>query len=130
MTPPPDSKVPARYLSARSAYIGALLALPVFLVFVYLGKWEMGIGPWICAALVLAVVRIHWDLRRSRWFWASIAVSTVLQAPFILLVPWSDRHLTGITLLPVGLADYGIVYGCVKLAERMIKRNAGASSAG
>jgi hypothetical protein len=117
-----DSKAPTRELTSKSAYVALLFALPVLLIFVYLGKWQMGIGAWICAGLVLIVVRSHWDLRGSFWFWLSIGVALLLQVPIILLIPWGNRGLSGISLLPVAVVDYGLVYGCVKLAEKMMKR--------
>jgi len=118
-----DSKEPNRDLTSKSAYVALFFALPVLVVFAYLGKWEMGIGAWICIGLVLLVARTHWDLRGSLWFWVSIAFSVVLQVPFILLVPWNNRSLSGISLLPVAVVDYGIVYGCMKLAEKAGKRS-------
>jgi hypothetical protein len=113
---------PARALTTKSAYIALFFVSPIMILFVFLGKWEIGIGAWGCLTLVLLVVRTHWDLRTSPWFWASIAFSTVLQVPFILFIPWGNRDVTGITMLPVGLLDYGIIYGTVKLAEKMIKK--------
>lgn len=117
-----NPQTPARALTAKSAYVALFFALPILFVFSFFGKWETGIGAWVCIGLVLMVVRTHWDLRTSLWFWASIAFSAVLQVPFILLIPWNNRNVTGISLLPVGLLDYGIVYGCVKLAEKMMKK--------
>ena len=118
-----DSKVPNRELTSKSAYIALLFALPVLFIFIFLGNWEMGIGAWICTGLVLIVVRSHWDLRGSPWFWLSIGVALLLQVPIVLLVPWGNRGLTGISLLPVAVVDYGLVWGCVKLAEKMASRN-------
>ena len=117
-----DSKVPTRELTSKSAYVALLFALPVLLIFVAFGKWEMGIGAWICAGLVGLVMKSHWDLRESSWFWLSICVAILLQVPIVLLIPWGNRGLTGISLLPVAVVDYGLVYGCVKLAEKMANR--------
>jgi hypothetical protein len=123
-------KEPTRELTSKSAHIALLLALPVLLIFVYLDKWEMGIGAWICTGLVLRVVKSHWDLRQSPWFWLSIGVGFLLQVPIILLTPWRNRGLTGISLLPVAIVDYGLVYGCLKLAEKLASRSEGSNSPG
>lgn len=117
-----DSQTPTHELTSKSAYIALFFALPVLLVFAYLDKWEMGIGAWICFGLVLLVARTYWDLRGSPWFWVSIVFSSALQAPFILLVPWSNKSLSGISLLPVAVVDYGILYGCMKLVEKAMKK--------
>jgi len=34
-----------------------------------------------------------------------------------------------IVFLPVAVLDYGVVYGCVKLVEKMVKKSDAASSA-
>ena len=125
-----DSRVPTRELTSKSAYIALLFVLPVLLSFVAFGKWEMGIGAWICAGLVGLVVKSHWDLRGSSWFWLSICVAILLQVPIVLLIPWGNRGLTGISLLPVAVVDYGLVYGCVKLAEKMTNRGKASRTSG
>lgn len=114
-----DGKEPSRGLTAKSAYVALVFASLVLLLYVYLGKWETGIGAWICVALVLVVARIHWDLRDSPWFWVSFIISACFQVTFILLVPGNNRSLSGISLLPVAVLGYGIVYGCFKLAEKL-----------
>jgi hypothetical protein len=63
------------------------------------------------------------------WFWITIVFATLLQAPIVLLIPWEDRSLTWITFLPVAVLDYALVYGCVKLVEKMMTRSAEANSA-
>jgi hypothetical protein len=118
----PNPQAPSRTLTRKSGFIAFLLASPIMILFVFLGKWEMGIGAWGCTALVLLVVRTYWDLRTRPWFWASIAFSAVLQVPFVLFVPWGNRDITGITILPVLALDYGIMYGAIKLAEKMMKK--------
>jgi hypothetical protein len=70
-----------RKLTAKSAYVAFLCAMPVLLVFSLLGRWEMGIGAAICSGVVFLVIRIRWDLRKHVWFWATIAFALLLQAP-------------------------------------------------
>jgi hypothetical protein len=127
--PEGEGKEAPRKLTAKSAYIALLYAVPIFILFCFLGKWEMGIGAWICSGLVFLVMRTRWDLRKHVWFWIAVAFGFVLQAPIVLLIPWGNRNLTGISLLPVAVLDYGLVYGCVKVAELLMTRNAGDSSA-
>jgi hypothetical protein len=99
------------------------------LLFCFLGKWETGIGAWICSGIVLLAVRVHWDLRKHVWFWIAVILAFIIQIPIVLLIPWDDRNLTGISLLPVAVLDYGLAYGCIKLAELLIKKDDGAGSA-
>jgi hypothetical protein len=120
--PASDSKETPPIVTSKSAYIAMLYSLPVLLLFIYLGKWETGIGAWICTGLVLLIIRIRWDLRRHVWFWIAIVFAALLQVPFVLLVPWNNRSLTGISLLPIGVLDYAIIYGLIKLIEKMVQR--------
>jgi hypothetical protein len=113
------SKTSSRELTSKSAYVALLIALPVLLIFAAIGRWQMGIGAWICAGIVMLVVRTHWDLRGSPWFWLSIVVALVLQVPAVLLIPWGNKGIVGMSLLPLAVVDYGLVYGCMKLAEKV-----------
>ena len=122
-----DSKGPTRELTSKSAYIAVLYSLPVMVILACFGKWEMGIGAGICAGIVVLIVKSHWDLRGSPWFWLSIGVAILLQVPIVMLIPWGNRGLTGMSLLPVAVVDYGLVYGSVKLAEKMTKGSSSPS---
>jgi hypothetical protein len=63
------------------------------------------------------------------WFWVTIVFAGLLQTPIVLLIPWNARSLTWMAFLPVAVLDYYLVNGCVQLVEKMMKRNAEASSA-
>jgi hypothetical protein len=97
-------------------------------VFAVLGKVHLGVGAWICSGLVILVVRTRWDLRMHVWFWITIVFAELLQAPIVLLIPWEDRNLTWITFLPVAVLDYGLVYGCVRLVEKMMNWSDGTAA--
>jgi hypothetical protein len=77
----------------------------------------------------MLVVRIRWDLRKHIWFWITIGLGVLLQIPLVFAIPWNDRNLTWIILFPIAILDYGVVYGCVKLVEKMMKPSNGTSSA-
>jgi len=105
-----------------------LYASPIMILFAILGAWKTGLGAWICAGIVLLVVRLRWDLKNRSWFWMTIAVAGVLQVPLVYYVPWSNTNLSFASLLPVGIVDFAIVYGCIKIVEKLMKRNAEAGS--
>jgi hypothetical protein len=111
-----------RELTGKSAYWSMLYALPVLITVAYFGNFYIGIGAAICAGLVFLVIRTRWDLRRYPWFWITILFMFILQTPFVILIPWKSRNLTGITMLPFAVADYCVVYGWVKLAEKVMRR--------
>lgn len=107
-------------LTRKDGLMAMLYASPIMLLFAYLGNWQRGLGAWACAGIVLLVVRMRWDLRNRAWFWVTVATMGVLQIPLVWYVPWSNTNLSSASLLPVGLLDFGIVYGCVKLAEKVM----------
>jgi hypothetical protein len=109
-----------RKLTAGAAYLIALCCSPIMLIFWFLGGLGTGIGAWVCFTFVLLVVRIRWDLRRHVWFWITITLAFLLQIPLLLEIPWNDRNLTWFILLPVAALDYAVVYGCVRLIEKLV----------
>jgi hypothetical protein len=76
-----------------------LIASPVILPFIYLDKLDQGLGTWACAAILVVITRVHWDVRKSPWFWIAM-----------------------MALLPFGLLDYFIVDRCIKLAEKFANK--------
>jgi hypothetical protein len=112
-----------RKLTAQAAYLILLSLLPILIVFVVIGKIWLGFGAWICSGLVTLVVRARWDLRKHFWFWMTIAFAEVLQTPIVLMIPWNDRRLTWIVFLPVAVLDYAAINGCVRLIEKLMRRN-------
>jgi hypothetical protein len=108
-----------REVTPKLGYLALLCALPVFILFTVFGKWEEGIGAWICTTIVFMVAGVRWDLRRHFWFWIIIGLGLLLQAPLVLLIPWKNPNLMWITVLPVGILDYFVVYYCLKLTEKL-----------
>jgi len=100
--------------------------LPILVIFAVFGAVWMGFGAWICFFTVMLVVRIRWDLRRYFWFWTTVVFAAVLQIPIVLLIPWKDSNLTRITFFPVGVLDFLTVYGCIGLAERILRKPSAA----
>jgi hypothetical protein len=114
-------------LTKKDGVMAMLYASPMMLLFAYLGDWKRGLGAWICTGLLFLVVKLRWDLRHRNWFWAILAVMGALQVPFIVYVPWSDTNLSFASLLPVGLLDFAIMYGGIKLAEKFTSQHNSSS---
>jgi hypothetical protein len=120
-----DERYRAKGITRKWAAMAMLCLSPICFLFIYLGDLKIGLGAWACAAIVLAAVRERWDLRDRVWFWIVITVSIVLQIPFILFVPWNNKHWSYISLLPIGFLDYLIVSGSIKLVEKVMKKSEG-----
>ena len=111
-----------RELSKKDGLLAMLYTSPIMMLFAFLGDWQRGLGAWICAGIVLLVIRTRWDLKDRGWFWMTVVITGFLQIPLVRYVPWSNTNLSYASLLPIGLLDYALVYGCVVLAEKVAKR--------
>jgi hypothetical protein len=61
-------------------------------------------------------------LRRRVWFWVVILLVLIVQVPLILRVRWSGIHVTGVSLLPIGVAEVLVTLGAVRLVENFMAK--------
>jgi hypothetical protein len=122
------SDSPPNLFGRRAAYFAVLLASPVFLLFIYLDKIRQGFGAWICAGLIVGVVRIYWDLRKHLWFWMAILMAVFLQIPFVMFVPWTKYHPAVVFMLPYGFLDFFLIEWLIKQAEKIAARRLSSPS--
>ena len=121
--PPTEEKEPTDYTGPK---ILAFLA-PVFFLFVYLGKAEMGFTVIIVLGMIAVAVYLRWKLRKYVWFWATIAVVLALHVPLFFVVRWPDSKVPTIAYsLPIGIADFLLIMGAVGLGKRFFAK--GSSS--
>ena len=112
----PKAKSPTDW---SGTIIGVVL-LPVFFVFVFLGKAELGFNVMLVLGLVMIAVRLRWKLRRYVWFWATIFFVLLLHIPFLFLVHWPQSHVPTIVYsLPLGIVDFLLISGAISLAQRV-----------
>ena len=103
--------------------IGVAL-LPVFFVFVFLGKSELGFNLILVLGLIMIAVRLRWKLRRYAWFWGTIAFVLLLHIPFLFLVHWPQSKVPTIAYsLPLGLVDFLLISGALGLAEKLFAKS-------
>jgi hypothetical protein len=102
----------------------AVILGPVFLLFIWLGKADMGLTVFIILAMAIFAIKLHWDLRKHIWFWGIIAIILALHVPLVFMVRWPHRSVTvrGHGTL-FGFADFVIIWGALELAERLFVKN-------
>jgi hypothetical protein len=71
-----------------SGTIIGLSLLPLFFLFVYLGKPEVGFSTVIVLAMIILAIKLRWKLRMHIWFWATIILVLLLHVPLVFLVHW------------------------------------------
>lgn len=97
--------------------------VPVFLLFIWLGKAEMGFTAFLALGAILLAIKIRWRLRKHIWFWAIIAIVLALHIPVFFLVHWPESKTPTIAYaLPFSIADFFLVASALSIAERLFSR--------
>jgi len=113
---PPKSKEPVDY----TGLIVALILSPVFFVITLLANADMALAACIVLGLIIIAIKIRWHLRKHVWFWAIIIVILALHVPLVLMVRWPQGSApTLFYTMPIGIADFLIISGALKLAENL-----------
>lgn len=109
-------------ITRKWAALSMLCLSPIPLVFVCFGQYQTGVGAWVCSGIVTMAARVRWDLRNHIWYWVVLAFGVLLQVPLIVLIPWTNGKLNYFNALPIAVLDYLVLYGCIKLVEKLLKR--------
>jgi hypothetical protein len=99
--------------------IGAIL-LPLYVLFVHLGKPDMGRSVFIFGGVALVTIRVFWKLRGRLWFWGAITLLLALHVPLILFIRWPSGWIPAIGMLPIAALDFAIDLGVIRLVEKLI----------
>jgi hypothetical protein len=114
----------------RTDWTGTLIGialLPVFVVFVWLDKAEMGFTVTIILGMIVLAIKLQWKLRKHIWFWATIAVVLAIHVPLIFIVRWPDTRIPTIAYsMPLGIADFLVISGAIALSKMLFLK--GSSS--
>ncbi len=103
--------------------IGVML-LPVFSVFAYLGKAEMGFTATIVLGLSILAVKLRWRLRKHVWFWATIVVIGALHIPLLFIIRWPQTNVPTLAYsLPFGILDFVLITAALNLAEKLFSKS-------
>jgi len=117
---PSKEKEPTDYTGLKTA---AILA-PVFMLFIYLGKADMGLTVFIVLAMIMFAVKTRWNLKKHVWFWATIVFILALHVPLVFIVRWPHGNVPTIFYaMPIGIADFFIILGAVGLAEKLFSKD-------
>jgi len=119
-----------RRTGRKWAFIAILLSLPVAIL---VDHFDPGGGTpaFIFLGLTILLVRVFWNLRPHAWFWMAIAAVTFIHVALLVIVPWNNwanHSYPAPELWPIGMADFAFIVGFIKLVERAMRRDDGASS--
>jgi hypothetical protein len=109
----------------KADYTGLLavvMAAPIYFVSLYFVDSEVAKYIGMCAAVHIVAIKLNWALRRNFWFWGAIAVLFGLHIPVIMRIPLPTHWIPAYSLIPIALADFGIVQGIIVLLEKLTKK--------
>jgi hypothetical protein len=104
-------------------FLVALCTSPLFLLFIYFGERGRGAIAWLCGTAIVIIGRFLWYARTHAWYWLTLTAIVLLHVPVIALMPWPVMQLSPIGFLPLAVADLGLDYWLLKLAERIFGRD-------
>lgn len=119
-----DYEAPKEKTSADwSGTIIGLSLLPLFFLFVYLGKPEMGFTTVLVLGMIILAIKLRWKSRIHSWFWPTIILVLLLHVPFVFLVHWPQSKTPTIAYsLPLGIVDFLLISGALGLAEKLFSK--------
>lgn len=107
-----------------SGTIIALMLAPVFFVFIFFGKAELGFTTCIVLGVFIVTVRFRWGLRRHAWFWATVILMLALNVPLLFIVRWPQSSLPAVVYaFPLAVVDLLVVMSALSLAERVFSKD-------
>ncbi len=112
----PKPKEPVDYTGLK---LGAML-LPVFFLITFLYNADAGLAAYMVLGVMVFAVKLRWHLRKHIWFWAIIAVILALHVPLVFMVQWPKNAPTIFYAMPIGIADFLIISGALRLAENLM----------
>jgi|GEM_PF-3241535 len=116
----PEDKTRADW---SGAIIAALLS-PVFFIFFYLGKPEIGFNVGIGLGVAAIAIRFRWQLRRHVWFWGAALIALGVQVPLVFVVHWPHTKVpTLVYAMPIGLCSYALVAGAIRIAAWIFSKD-------
>ena len=103
--------------------IGALIS-PVLIVFMCLGKPEVGFNAYIGLGAAAVAVKLRWELRRHAWFWGAALIALGVQVPLVFVVHWPHTKVpTLVYAMPIGLCSYALVAAAIRIAARIFSKD-------
>jgi hypothetical protein len=98
--------------------------VPVFLLFIYLGRADMGFAVSVVLGMMMLAIKVNWEKRSHWWFWTTVVLVFALHIPLFLIarVPNTKFPTLGLSF-PIGILDLVIISGVLRLAGSMFSKD-------
>jgi hypothetical protein len=120
----PKEKEPVDYTGLKIAAVTA----PVFFLVTYLYNADAGLAACIVLDVIIFAIKLRWHLRKHAWFWGIIAVILALHVPLVFMVQWPKNAPTIFYAMPLGIADFLIISGALRLAENLLLKGSSSNN--
>ena len=90
-----------------------------FLLALY-GRLELAWPLMMSIGVLWFVIWLKWDLRRSAWFWITIAAVGSIHLAIILLVPWSSSWRPAAMMAGLGALDFLLILWLILFVEKVM----------
>ena len=119
--------------AGRWGLVVGVLTIPVDLLVSHFVDQGTGMAAGVSLGMLIGGAWAFWHQRRHAWFWMALAALSVIHGVLIVVVPWNNwmnRNLPAPELWPIGIADFAVICGFIKLVEKaMAPRTPAAPSA-
>lgn len=88
-------------------------------VFLLLLDGSRGMAAAISTLMILVVVSLFWDMKRTTIFWITAVCIAGVHSLLIFFIPWPHKNYPAIAIMPLALMDFFSVYACFQMAERI-----------
>jgi hypothetical protein len=126
-----DEQPPAKKSTDYTGTLIGAMLLPVFFLFAYLGKAEIGFTVCLVLAMIMIAIKLRWRLRKYVWFWTTIALILLLHIPLFFIVRWPQTNIPTIFYsMPLGIMDFLLISGAIGLAEKLFLKGSSGNEEG
>lgn len=99
--------------------IAFAFAIPPYILLALIGQANPGFPAAIAVYMVVLNAGMFWRSRGHVWFWITIAALSLAHFLLIISIHWPRISMIGRALLPMGGLDFLMIFGSMKLAQRL-----------
>ena len=90
-------------------------------LFDHFGRLDLARPTLAWVGIIAIAIVMRWQLRRHVWFWIAMTLIAALHVPFILFVPWTTQWVPAIVIIPIGMADLGVILAILSVVGKFME---------